>query len=77
LNVTPSIYRKRALKWTIVSLVLFAAAVVVRNWAWNLVDAGGAEVTLAFVLLAIFGLVATVAMGGAAFCALMARTGKR
>jgi len=73
----PAIYRKRALKLTGLSLILLGIAVMIRYWAWNTMRAGGMEFAIAFILLAIFTVLAVVVMAGAMFFVIIARSGKR
>jgi hypothetical protein len=71
--VTPRIYRRRALIWTIICLALFASAFFARQWAWTEKEVGGIEFKVAFALLAVFVILAILAMAAATLFALMAR----
>ncbi len=66
-----SFYTRRAIKWFVVSLLLYAATVAVREVAWAEMLAGGGF-ALAFFVLFILGILATIALASAIFFALMA-----
>ncbi len=66
-----SFYTRRAIKWLVVSLLLYAATFAVREVAWTEMHAGGGF-ALAFFVLLILGILATIALARAIFFALMA-----
>jgi hypothetical protein len=65
-----SFYGKRAIKWLVISLVLFAVCTIVREVAWTGMLAGGSYV-VSFSVLLILGMLGTIALGVAIYFALL------
>ena len=64
-------YGKRAVKWLLIALSLFAATVAIRELTWAEMLAGGGY-AVAFSLVMITGILATVALGVSIFFAMAA-----